>query len=210
MIKFEPASKERLEQYEEAFANKLYKAIESAVKIYQKPGTFDIHGVVDRHIPRIVELLNSNPSVDNLFCDGCNIGNHGIKLLAQGLKYVKKLSLDSTDIGFENPDTTNETVIALAKSNIKTLIISRTILTNDHIDLLIAHSRQTKIILGDNKYVDESRRDKANQKASDNSAKLLEMTFLGHSPSKRQKPESESGQTSSLESPEDKSLRKSK
>jgi hypothetical protein len=66
-------------------------------------------------------------------------------------------------------------------------MFSRTVLTNEHIDLLIAHSRQTRIISGINKYIDDEHEDKATQKAQGNSTKLLEMTFLGNRNTLRKK-----------------------
>lgn len=204
----ELVSKETLERYLEEEATKLYQCYESAVKRHKPGNAFDLSGVVDNHIPHLIELINSNPNIDNLFCDGCNIGNRGVKLLAQGLKHIKQLSLDATDLGHENPDKTSDTIIALAESNIKTLIISRTILTNDDIDLLIAHSRQTKIILGNNWHIDDDRKEKADQKTRENSAKLLELTFLGASPSKRPKTLSDSEKTSPADSPESNSVGK--
>ena len=191
------------EQYEEKYAKKMFEILESYVKVYKSPGAFDLgSGVTDRHIPRIIETINSNAEIDNLFCNS-NIGNYGIKMMAEKLKYVKKLSVDATNIG-DDPKTTRETILAIANSAvIKTIMISRSTLKNEDIDLLLAHSRQTKVILGNNMFVDDNYRELARAKGRENSAKLLEGTFLGSTPSKRLKAASDSEQTSPHDSPED-------
>ena len=198
-----------LEAYQDEYAKKTYQSFELAVRHFKHPDRFSVGGVEDCHIPRIIEIINTNPEIDNVFCY-YNIGNYGIKMMAEKLKYVKKLSVDATNIG-DDPKTTRETILAIANSPvIKTIMISRSTLKNEDIDLLLAHSGQTKIILGNNMFVDDNYRELARAKGREISAKLLEGTFLGSTPSKRLKAASDSEKTSPHDSPEDELISKKK
>ncbi len=197
---------EQREQYLKKRADCMYGIIETAVNRYTgnppRSFGFDSLGLRDAHIPKLIELVNSNPKITNLSVDYNNIGNQGILLLARGLKYVQKLSLDATNL-CDVDATTDETLIALAQSNIRHLIIGHTLISKENVDLFLTHSRQTRINLGNNRYIDEEYIEKAEQKAKENSAAFLKMTLLGESSPKRSKKESDSEQTLTPQSPDD-------
>lgn len=196
-----------MEQYLKKIDAETYEHIQLSVDLYKPQEAFWLAGILDRHVPRLVEILNANPQIECLFLN-CNIANHGIRLLAQGLKFIKQLSLDATNFGHENPDSTHDTVIALATSNIRHLRLTRSMLNNEHVDLLVKYSKQTKFDLGNNHYLDQSYRDKATQKARENSMKELETRFLGGSEAKRAKTEADSEHTSPADSPENAAFKK--
>lgn len=201
---FGSVPQEEYEEYLRKTAEEKYKIIEESVRCYTPGRAFRLgnFGLRDRHMPKLIELLNQNPAIDNLWLDFNNIGNKGILLLAQGLKYIKQLSLYSTNI-CNDPQTTDETLIALAQSNITHLIITGTTITKKNVDLFLTHSRQTKLDLGDNEEVDQESKERAKQKANENSAALLRATLMGNSPTKRLKKDSDSEQTISPEKPDD-------
>ncbi|MBX9585998.1 MAG: hypothetical protein K2X50_01955 [Gammaproteobacteria bacterium] len=122
-------------------------------------------GLLDSDLPVLIELLNTNPYVTRLNLEGNNIGNQGAILLAKGLKHIKSLVLNSTNVG-----GSPEMAMALALSDIERLSIGWTSLNNNDAEILIANSRQTFLNIRSNWHVDEKYYDLADQKAAANAA----------------------------------------
>ena len=181
----------------------LYRIIQNSVKTYEPPRLFSLNSIEDRHIPKLIELLNTNSKVIGLYIGDSELTNWGIKMLAERLQYVTKLHLDSVNLGsVENNVSTFDALTVLATSNIRELKILRTIMTNEEADVLIQYSKQVKLNIRDNRHVDEEHVRRADKKAEENSTK--ELGFFG-SPSKRTKKDSDDERNLQVITPPDKS-----
>jgi len=177
--------KERQKQVEAYIAEedkKLYRILQDSVKNYtqqSQPRMFSLDEIDGRHVPKLIELLNSNPNIISLYLGYSSITNDEIKMLAEQLQYVTKLHLDCVNLGRAVTTSTTDAVIALAESNIRELKILRTTMTNEDADTLIQHSKQARLNIRDNRHVNDEHVKRAEQKAKENSTK--ELNFFGSS-----------------------------
>ena len=179
-----------------------YRIWQESIECFVPARLFNLTEAKSRQVPRLIELLNTNPKITMLYIGYSNIDNHAIKMLSEKLKYVTKLILDSVDLGFEDNHSTQEALLALAQSNIRQLTIQRTMMTNEESDILIQHSRQTMLEITCNRHVDEKHVKKAEKKARENSEN--ELKFFG-SATKKHKQDPEKDQNPQIESPPDQS-----
>lgn len=189
----------KMDAYIEREDTKHFKILQESVEKYSPPHIFSLDSIQDRHVPRLIKLLNTNPKITALYIGDSSISNYGIKMLAEKLLYITKLHLDAVSLcEFEHDTNTIDALLALAKSKIRSLMILRTVMTNEEADVLIENSLQIKLNLRDNRHVDDERVRLADRKAEENSQKEL---MLFGSSRKRQKQDSDEAQNLKVDTP---------
>lgn len=202
-MKLSDEQRRQMEAYQARLDGQIYENIQDAVKSYSPPRLFSLSEINDRHVPKLIELLNTNTKLTALYVGYSSISNFGIKMLAEKLLYLTKLHLDAVSLGeVEQNTSTVDTLLTLAKSKIRELKILRTVMTNEEADLLIENSKQVKLNIRDNRHVDDERIRRADKKAEENSQR--ELGFFGSS-SKKHKQDPDEGHNPQVKTPPERS-----